>query len=341
MLRYFYLPVCICLMLAISTNVNAQLTVDNNLGTLSFGTTSVSGNTATGTNQVDHYGNPNFTYNNENVYQFTVAETVFFDVSSVAITGDPDFFLLNGNEISTDIAGRTFAQNTNEAFFLDPIGPNTPPVLLTPGTYFLAASAFDSPVPVDATYSIEISLDTPPPIPPATNLGNIADTDVAFTIDTFGSVIADPELAIWTEDGALLGFSDAVDFPNNLQAELDFFGGLPEGTYVLAVAGFDTFFADGFVADGLLAQFSGNYTLNYSGQTTTGTIPLGVVDFYTFSVGGFPLGDVDLSGTVDFLDIRPFIGLLTSGTFQTEADINQDLAVDFLDIRAFIGLLSR
>ena len=138
-----------------------------------------------------------------------------------------------------------------------------------------------------------------------------------------------------------MGFSDAVDFPNNLQAELDFFGGLPEGTYVLAVAGFDTFFADGFLADGLLAQFSGDYTLNYSGQTTTGTIPLGAVDFYTFSVGGFPLGDVDLSGTVDFLDIRPFIGLLTSGTFQTEADIKQDLAVDFLDIRAFIGLLSR
>jgi len=52
------------------------------------------------------------------------------------------------------------------------------------------------------------------------------------------------------------------------------------------------------------------------------------------------LGDVNLDGVVDFLDISPFITLLTTGEFQFEADINLDDEVDFLDISPFITLLS-
>ena len=51
-------------------------------------------------------------------------------------------------------------------------------------------------------------------------------------------------------------------------------------------------------------------------------------------------GDVNLDDVVDFLDIAPFIGLLTSGTFQAEADTNPDMVVDFLDIAPFIALLT-
>ena len=54
----------------------------------------------------------------------------------------------------------------------------------------------------------------------------------------------------------------------------------------------------------------------------------------------FVLGDVDLSGAVDFLDIGPFIELLSSNGFQDEADIDRSGVVDFLDIGPFIGLLS-
>ena len=54
----------------------------------------------------------------------------------------------------------------------------------------------------------------------------------------------------------------------------------------------------------------------------------------------FPLGDVNRDGVVDFLDIAPFIALLTAGDFQDEADTNGDDTVDFLDISPFIALLT-
>ena len=52
------------------------------------------------------------------------------------------------------------------------------------------------------------------------------------------------------------------------------------------------------------------------------------------------LGDVNLDGVVNFLDIAPFIGLLTNTGFQAEADTNQDGTVSFLDIAPFIAILS-
>ena len=52
------------------------------------------------------------------------------------------------------------------------------------------------------------------------------------------------------------------------------------------------------------------------------------------------LGDVNLDGAVNFLDIPPFISLLASGTFQAEADCNESGTVDFQDIPAFIAILS-
>ena len=52
------------------------------------------------------------------------------------------------------------------------------------------------------------------------------------------------------------------------------------------------------------------------------------------------LGDVNLDGVVDFLDISPFISLLTNNGFQLEADVNQDGAVNFLDINQFIAILA-
>ena len=54
----------------------------------------------------------------------------------------------------------------------------------------------------------------------------------------------------------------------------------------------------------------------------------------------FPLGDVNLDNAVTFLDISPFISLLSSGDYQLEADIDQNGMVNFLDIIPFIDLLS-
>ena len=54
----------------------------------------------------------------------------------------------------------------------------------------------------------------------------------------------------------------------------------------------------------------------------------------------FLIGDVNRDGVVNFLDISPFIGVLSSTEYQFEADINQDNVVNFLDISPFIGLLA-
>ncbi len=52
------------------------------------------------------------------------------------------------------------------------------------------------------------------------------------------------------------------------------------------------------------------------------------------------LGDCNLDGVVDFLDISPFINLLSSTTFLGQADCNEDGEVNFFDISPFIQILS-
>ena len=62
--------------------------------------------------------------------------------------------------------------------------------------------------------------------------------------------------------------------------------------------------------------------------------------FVSFAVGGGLLGDVNMDGVVDFLDISPFITILATNGFQLEADIDLNGTVDFLDIGPFVLLLS-
>ena len=58
------------------------------------------------------------------------------------------------------------------------------------------------------------------------------------------------------------------------------------------------------------------------------------------AVPGILLGDVNRDAMVSFLDINPFIELLSTGTFLEEADCNQDGVVNFLDIASFIAILA-
>ena len=55
----------------------------------------------------------------------------------------------------------------------------------------------------------------------------------------------------------------------------------------------------------------------------------------------FLLADVNQDGIVSFLDIAPFISILSSNEYLLEADVNQDGFVDFLDINPFIDELAR
>ena len=52
------------------------------------------------------------------------------------------------------------------------------------------------------------------------------------------------------------------------------------------------------------------------------------------------LGDVNLDGVVNLLDVDFFIDRLATGTFQAEADCNQDGEVNLLDIDPFIAILA-
>jgi hypothetical protein len=49
------------------------------------------------------------------------------------------------------------------------------------------------------------------------------------------------------------------------------------------------------------------------------------------------LGDVNLDGVVNGLDVDPFVGLVTGGTFQPEGDMNEDGVVNGLDVDPFVA----
>ena len=53
-----------------------------------------------------------------------------------------------------------------------------------------------------------------------------------------------------------------------------------------------------------------------------------------------PLGDVNLDGNVDLLDVAPFVDRISSGSLQVEADVNEDGVVDLLDVAPFVELLA-
>lgn len=52
------------------------------------------------------------------------------------------------------------------------------------------------------------------------------------------------------------------------------------------------------------------------------------------------LGDVNMDGIVNLLDVAPFVAAITTGTFVAEADINQDGNVDLLDVAPMVDILT-
>ena len=52
------------------------------------------------------------------------------------------------------------------------------------------------------------------------------------------------------------------------------------------------------------------------------------------------MGDVSGDGVLSFLDIAPFIALISNSLFLPEADIDGNGEVNFLDIAPFINLLN-
>ena len=74
----------------------------------------------------------------------------------------------------------------------------------------------------------------------------------------------------------------------------------------------------------------GTAVMNLNGPLVmTGTLPSKVI-----------LGDVNCDGSVDLLDVGPFVDAITSGEFSQKADVNEDDEVNLLDVQPFIELLT-
>ena len=66
----------------------------------------------------------------------------------------------------------------------------------------------------------------------------------------------------------------------------------------------------------------------------------GPVDQLVVQYGGVLLGDINLDGSVNLLDVAPFVALISNGTFAPEADMNCDGQVNLLDVDPFIQALA-
>ena len=100
-------------------------------------------------------------------------------------------------------------------------------------------------------------------------------------------------------------------------------------------------FGDDEILSAIPLDAGGTYFVRITGVDNPDALELDV-QFYGLSVAFESplLGDVNLDGQVDFLDIGAFVDvLLDSGQFQVEADINQDGVVNFLDIGGFVSIL--
>ena len=143
-------------------------------------------------------------------------------------------------------------------------------------------------------------------------------------------------------------FDQAVQFTSieleSVEAE-DSFDVLVDGVAVLETTGDDSFIDDLGGLTGLTIAAGSEITFAVDGilapdLTDLPSTSIRIETFTVEIVGSTLLGDVNLDGTVDFLDISPFIAVLSGGIDQAEADCNEDGVVNFLDISPFISILS-
>ena len=119
------------------------------------------------------------------------------------------------------------------------------------------------------------------------------------------------------EAGAILDPYDAGGGTNEVATVMIWEGTLTDNGLVLSQTAID---------DGWTFQIVGNEL-----QVQNLSLP---------DAGAVLLGDIDLSGDVNFSDISPFIALLSGPTFQAEGDFDGNGIVNFDDISGFISALS-
>ncbi|MFP6873016.1 MAG: hypothetical protein VCA55_05840 [Verrucomicrobiales bacterium] len=284
-------------------SANADLVVTEDLGVLKAGSsTAFNGNTATGANNCDTYTAARgiVTWGNEIVFQFTVRQTACIQVTSVALGGDPDLFLLNSLETEVNAAGLIDATGALAFAFLDEAVPQSEKIaIVEPGTYYLSVDSFGE---ADAVFFCNLTVNDVI-LPVASSIGVIAEVETPFTIDTIGNTI-DTEIAVFNDAGSLLALSDDADltgdgFIDVLQSRMDFIG-LPAGNYYLAVGAWDTVWGNCLGADGSGGTEGGLLNINHGPtpalildgeepvpavNSIQGTLEVGGILWYSFEIG--------------------------------------------------------
>ena len=144
------------------------------------------------------------------------------------------------------------------------------------------------------------------------------DGQSELTIDTLGSDI-DTAIGLYSATGSLIAINDDVNTNGESQLILE---NLVGGNYILAIGLSGTTFGDGFDVDSI-SMLPGEATIRVRTKPTP-----------------ILLGDVNQDGSINLLDIGPFIDLVSNGGFQLEADMNQDGAVNLLDIGPFVDVIA-
>ncbi len=144
-------------------------------------------------------------------------------------------------------------------------------------------------------------------------------------------------------EGWVISFDQDVSFTN-----IDF-SSLDDGSVTVTIPDIGTFTIVDLEVEG--DNFDDPFGVDFIPAGTPITIEFSSPDALSANlrINGFTvtteerviLGDVNRSGVVNFLDIAPFIMLLSAGgSDQAEADINGDEIINFLDIAPFITLLA-
>ena len=237
----------------------------------------------------------------------TSADVTITEVSSSNNFGEDWFEVTNLTDAVVDLTGFYWDDNgpmgNDGAEFLEvELQPGESLIVLEGGAD--AADAFRELFGLDSSVQILTEEDV---TGPDTFSGLSSNGDEITLFDT------DPNVP-----GAEFNVVDFVEFPAaNLGVSFDFTSGSP----VLSVAG-----------------VNGAITASNGDVGSPGTVPTSDSDSDSDPV---LLGDVNTDGLVNFLDISPFIAVLSAGEAQAEADINESGEVNFLDISPFINVLSQ
>jgi len=215
---------------------------------------------------------------NEWVYQFAIDEELTATLTSNAVVGDPDTFLLNSLEI---VAGD--ATGAMASAYLDGGVPETAGLgVLSPGNYYLSVDSFGAGTSATFDFTLNLTASVPAPGDSPSNaisLGILGDEDSLLNFNTFGSGTSDTELGLFASETGIFFFSNDDAPSGGLQSTLSFT--ITAGTHYLAAGQYNTLFADNFVANG---PSGGEITLNHNGGSSSGTIGAGGALWFSFGI---------------------------------------------------------